>query len=196
MATPDPFAHNPFKGVGRNDPCPCGSGRKFKKCCLGKSELEPRGTAWPSEPAHASASDEWSEGIEEYDPLVEPNPAEWLALGEQERIDLVMAYHQRARIRVPNAMPHAIIHAVIETQIAMGDELPVRRTAQRLIREGLDRHDAIHAIGSVLAGHLNDLMREVRSNAPSEKRGADPDPSAHYFAELERLTAEEWLQSG
>src|SRR3954470_22165117 len=23
-----------FKGVGRNDPCPCGSGKKFKKCCL------------------------------------------------------------------------------------------------------------------------------------------------------------------
>lgn len=22
-----------FKGVGRNDPCPCGSGKKFKKCC-------------------------------------------------------------------------------------------------------------------------------------------------------------------
>ena len=25
---------NPFRGVGRNDPCPCGSGKKFKKCCL------------------------------------------------------------------------------------------------------------------------------------------------------------------
>lgn len=24
--------------VGRNDPCPCGSGRKFKKCCLNKAE--------------------------------------------------------------------------------------------------------------------------------------------------------------
>ena len=23
--------------VGRNDPCPCGSGKKFKNCCLGKS---------------------------------------------------------------------------------------------------------------------------------------------------------------
>ncbi|MCK9463564.1 MAG: SEC-C domain-containing protein [Proteobacteria bacterium] len=23
--------------IGRNDPCPCGSGRKYKKCCLGKS---------------------------------------------------------------------------------------------------------------------------------------------------------------
>ncbi len=23
--------------VGRNDPCPCGSGKKFKKCCLGQT---------------------------------------------------------------------------------------------------------------------------------------------------------------
>ncbi|MGC8834888.1 MAG: SEC-C metal-binding domain-containing protein [Armatimonadota bacterium] len=22
--------------VGRNDPCPCGSGKKYKKCCLNK----------------------------------------------------------------------------------------------------------------------------------------------------------------
>ena len=27
-------ASNPYRDVGRNDPCPCGSGRKFKKCCL------------------------------------------------------------------------------------------------------------------------------------------------------------------
>jgi methionyl aminopeptidase len=27
--------------VGRNDPCPCGSGLKFKKCCLGRSKSEP-----------------------------------------------------------------------------------------------------------------------------------------------------------
>ncbi|HEX4182706.1 MAG TPA: DUF1186 domain-containing protein [Caulobacteraceae bacterium] len=25
---------NPWRHVGRNDPCPCGSGRKAKKCCL------------------------------------------------------------------------------------------------------------------------------------------------------------------
>nr|WP_269431091.1 SEC-C metal-binding domain-containing protein [Photobacterium gaetbulicola] len=23
----------PSKVVGRNDPCPCGSGKKYKKCC-------------------------------------------------------------------------------------------------------------------------------------------------------------------
>jgi len=27
-------ATNPWRDVGRNDPCPCGSGKKFKKCCL------------------------------------------------------------------------------------------------------------------------------------------------------------------
>jgi uncharacterized protein len=27
-------ASNPYRNVGRNDPCPCGSGKKFKKCCL------------------------------------------------------------------------------------------------------------------------------------------------------------------
>ena len=26
-------AINPHRHVGRNDPCPCGSGKKFKKCC-------------------------------------------------------------------------------------------------------------------------------------------------------------------
>ena len=30
---------NPLKGVGRNDPCPCGSGKKFKKCCLATVRL-------------------------------------------------------------------------------------------------------------------------------------------------------------
>jgi uncharacterized protein len=30
-------ARNPLRGVGRNDPCPCGSGKKFKKCCLAVS---------------------------------------------------------------------------------------------------------------------------------------------------------------
>ncbi len=28
-----PFV-NPWRDVGRNDPCPCGSGKKYKKCCL------------------------------------------------------------------------------------------------------------------------------------------------------------------
>ena len=26
-----------WASVGRNDPCPCGSGRKYKKCCVDKA---------------------------------------------------------------------------------------------------------------------------------------------------------------
>jgi len=32
-----PFGHHEQK-AGRNDPCPCGSGKKYKKCCLKKDE--------------------------------------------------------------------------------------------------------------------------------------------------------------
>ena len=60
----------------------------------------------------------------------------------------------------PNAKVHAVMHAIIENQIALGDEIPVQRTAQRLMDEGLDRHDTIHAIGSVLVGHMFDLTRQ------------------------------------
>ncbi len=40
MAQPDPAPQLPhFAGekTGRNDPCPCGSGKKFKQCCLNKA---------------------------------------------------------------------------------------------------------------------------------------------------------------
>jgi uncharacterized protein len=32
--TPSEPVRNPLRHVGRNDPCPCGSGKKAKKCCL------------------------------------------------------------------------------------------------------------------------------------------------------------------
>jgi methionyl aminopeptidase len=32
---------NKFFKSGRNDPCPCGSGLKYKKCCMGKKEMDP-----------------------------------------------------------------------------------------------------------------------------------------------------------
>jgi len=31
---------NAFRDIGRNDPCPCGSGKKFKKCCLNNGETD------------------------------------------------------------------------------------------------------------------------------------------------------------
>ena len=34
---PAPFLRTE-KQVGRNDPCPCGSGKKFKKCCMSRGK--------------------------------------------------------------------------------------------------------------------------------------------------------------
>src|SRR5262245_56621688 len=36
--------------TGRNDPCPCGSGKKYKKCCMNKGA----GAGSPSSPATAA----------------------------------------------------------------------------------------------------------------------------------------------
>lgn len=121
--------------------------------------------------------------MQRYDPLVAMNPEEWLALAEAERIRRIEDYHRRARIRLPNAKLHATLHAVVENQAALGDEIPVRRTLQRLMREGIDRHEAIHAIAMVLAAHLSKL-------AGSQPPVADPNPT--YFAELDALTVEGW----
>ena len=30
-----------MSAIGRNDPCPCGSGKKYKRCCLGKDAPAP-----------------------------------------------------------------------------------------------------------------------------------------------------------
>jgi tetratricopeptide (TPR) repeat protein len=39
--------------IGRNDPCPCGSGKKYKRCCLPKHEAAAAGRAAAA--AHAAA---------------------------------------------------------------------------------------------------------------------------------------------
>lgn len=35
---PNEPVRNPWRHVGRNGPCPCGSGKKAKKCCLANGE--------------------------------------------------------------------------------------------------------------------------------------------------------------
>jgi hypothetical protein len=194
---PDPSpampARNPFRNIGRNDPCPCGSGKKFKKCCIGKAEL--LDLAAPDDPFDLDEVyefDDVDEPIKDYDALVAPDPGDWLATDEQRRIDVIERYHRREGIEVERPTLHATSHAIVENQIAEGDQLPVRRILLRLMAEGLDRHEAIHAIGSVLAGYINELLRE----SDSQTRPSEGDPNTAYFSELEALTAEGWLRSG
>jgi hypothetical protein len=121
-----------------------------------------------------------------YDPAVAPDPGEWLALPEEERLDLVSDYHRRASVFPPREEMHASIHVIIENQIALGDELPVRRAVERLMAEGLDRHQAVHAVGSVLSCQLIDVMRDPETKAVSQEA---------YNAAVEQLTVESWRRA-
>ena len=118
-----------------------------------------------------------------YDPDVAPDPAQWLALDESLRVANAEAYHRRAGVSLPNETIHAILHVMIETQIAMGDELPVRRAIDRLVREGLSRHEAIHALGSLITRGIYDAVNTPEARAFRVEE---------YNAAVEQITAESW----
>ena len=119
-----------------------------------------------------------------YDPEVAPSSKEWLSLDEHQRLRLAEAHHRATHVKVPSIKAHAAIHLMVENQIAEGVESVVRAMA-RLIREGLSRHDAIHAVGSVLAEHFFDAMK-------SSVQDLSNTAQARYDAAVERLTAKSW----
>ena len=122
-----------------------------------------------------------------YDPRTDPDAAGWLATEESDRIQAVLAYHKRARIRVPSERLHATIHVIVENQLALG--VPeVMDALARLRREGLNRHDAVHAIGSVLAEHIYVLLKP----GPTENVVSH----AAYLDGLKKLTAAGWRGAG
>jgi len=125
--------------------------------------------------------------MQKYNSLRAPNPDEWLALDEGERLELVREHHEELGTDLPSPDAHAVFHTIIENQIAAGEELPVKSTLDRLISEGLDRHEAIHAIASVLAGHIHDIMQNPAANKGQTEH-------TEYFQALKQLTAQSWFE--
>ena len=82
------------------------------------------------------------------------------------------------------AEAHALFHAIVENQVAEGVE-PTCRTMERLRREGLTRHDAVHAVGSVIAQFVYDSMR-------GDGGGSTGDALRELNAKIESLSAREW----
>lgn len=120
-----------------------------------------------------------------YDANKAPDPEAWLELDEQERIDLAIKYHRRYHLPMGESpQMHGIAHVIVENQVAAGDATVVPATLARLMREGLDRHDAIHAIGSVLMAIVFDVV--------TGKDAPDVDINAKYGRELTELTAASW----
>lgn len=117
-----------------------------------------------------------------YDPDRKLDVEAWLDLDEDERMSLIMDYHRRARIKLPNAKMHVIVHTIVENQAALGSGYVVAETLERLMGEGFDRHEAIHAVGSVLMGHILDL----------QQGRLEGDLNEVYVQELAQLSAKKW----
>jgi len=125
--------------------------------------------------------------IDSYDPLQPPDAKQWLALDESTRIELAVDYHKRSGVELPNVTVHATLHAIVENQVALGDATPVRLKVRQLMAQGLDRHDAIHAVSSVLIKHI---FAAVQGEVPAAES------NARYYSALKRLNARKWLRSG
>jgi hypothetical protein len=120
--------------------------------------------------------------IEDYDPAQGPDAALWLRTPERVRRTLVeLAHEANAWPTGEHAGMHALMHLVVENQVA-GDLPAVSDVLARLVREGLDRHDAVHAIGSVLATSLWRVMRGDQDELDEET----------YVQALAPLTADGW----
>ena len=121
-----------------------------------------------------------------YDPEISPNAAAWLELDEEERIQSIEAWHRKARIDLPTVRAHAMFHSIVENQLAEGLD-PVVRAIARLVGQGLTRHEAVHAVASVVSGNFYEAMKTQKNDTPEKAR-------ARYIADVERLTAKRWLR--
>lgn len=120
--------------------------------------------------------------MQSYDPMIALDPRQWHLLDEHERVELVVRYHQEAGKELPDEYAHALLHVVVENQIAQGDKTPVEAVLRRLTDGNLDRHDAVHAIANILANHMFELMHGENAALGNDE----------YYAELEKLTAAKW----
>src|SRR5687767_13576531 len=96
-------------------------------------------------------------GIEPYDAEKEPDAEKWQEIDPQVQLTAIEHYHRRFKGTHPpyeSVTAHAIGHSVIENQLAANDPPATRATLDRLRREGLSRHEAIHAIASVMFKQL------------------------------------------
>jgi hypothetical protein len=120
--------------------------------------------------------------LTKYDPDRAPDPERWRAQNEMELIDIVQRYHRREGIWLASERAHAALHVMVENQIALGEATPVGAAVDRLMSEGMSRHDAIHAVGAVLNKHVY----QAHSTGVPVSREA-------YYDDIRAVTRESWL---
>jgi hypothetical protein len=120
-----------------------------------------------------------------YDADQAPDPAAWLGMNEHARLDAVRRHHDRGpHPPAPSPEAHHAFHVVVENQIAVGSPPAAAETLNRLIAEGLSRHEAVHALAGAASRRIFEMLKH---KAPFD--------DVAYASDLGQMTAAGWLAS-
>ena len=100
--------------VGRNDPCPCGSGEKFKKCCAAKGETATSGLKAairmkggvcfdPSADAYRAIVHSWDNAA------CAGEPEEWRSIETFPSEDAAMSFYTGPRMKKTSSVNSGIV---------------------------------------------------------------------------------------
>ncbi len=153
--------------TGRNQPCPCGSGKKYKRCCLPRERSAP---AWPPLP-----------------PLVALP-----SIGTTERY---LSFHDGKPVvwELPYDPLDDLSNSVIDL-IAAGDLDKAEQICQRLLAEYPDVIDGLSRTARV-AQAKGDLPRAIAFHRRAARfarthEGFDPEIAEEHNAEADKLEAQ------
>ncbi len=117
-------------------------------------------------------------GAEEF-PFLDPGDPDdrgMLIEGEHPEYHDALADPEAGTVDGVNPRLHVTVHEIVANQLWDDDPPEVWQAARRLSAAGMDRHDVLHAIGDVLAGHLQGVLT-----------GRSPSDPARYVEEIDAL---------
>lgn len=155
--------------VGRNDPCPCGSGKKYKKCCLG---LDRQAGVSPSQAGSvrqaATSANEWEADIVPLPGGLEDNPAARLAVAMVVGAGLVI--HAEVLNR-PSPEPEEMAEVLAAAVLTTGEQVG-RHPSRVIVRE------------PEVAAAMNRSL-EQRTSTGGAGDGRRPEAEADIFVDLD-----------
>jgi hypothetical protein len=188
--------------VGRNDPCPCGSGKKYKKCCLAKDEAAARqGYAQRAE-AQRELSQVFGEQFPKLSPGLPPLPAPTPL--EQARDELWGAFEAADNADVPALFGRLVADERFDDELAFEMICAIRDHhdssafdeaigALRAKRPELYEHDAPYYLDWEITDALvagNHAALPGLALAIAARAGKDLDT---FYLALDRLCYHGWL---
>lgn len=164
---------------GRNDPCSCGSGKKYKNCCLGKGESRPAAPVELSQLVELFSSGRYAELESRTRLLVEQYPdsgIHWKLLGASLQMQgkgALPALQKAAELLPDDAEVHSNLGAALQ-------ELGRLAEAEASLRRALEIRPAYAEASSNLGNVLKD-RGQLEDAVASYRRALETNPG---FAEV------------